>query len=153
MIPPKDDKKNYNPGAGYKGGKEGFTPPTFNIPFQPVWIIDGINQHTVDFAEKLGQFLSKNGLTTSQIRNVFGEIKRIQIKGFEKEKSSFVLLKPKMAYAAARVDKFKSAGINELKKAFDQAHSNVTNHKSYQNFVDFFEAILAYHKASGGKDN
>ncbi|MBK6930731.1 MAG: type III-A CRISPR-associated protein Csm2 [Saprospirales bacterium] len=26
------------------------------------------------------------------------------------------------------------------------------NKKHFQNFVDFFEAIVAYHKASGGKN-
>ena len=82
-----------------------------------------------------------------QIRNVFGEIKRIQMKGFENEKASFFLLKPKIAYAAKRHN---DIGINTLKKYFDLAHKEVADARTYQNFVDFFESILAYHKAYGG---
>ncbi|WP_372775256.1 type III-A CRISPR-associated protein Csm2 [Mangrovibacterium sp.] len=122
---------------------------SFTEPFKPEWIKKGISQETVKFADSLGKYVKDNGLTASQIRNVFGEIKRIQMKGFDKETSSFYLLRPKMAYAASRHNK---AGINTLKRYFDEAHEAVTDKLSYQNFVDFFESILAYHKAYGGKD-
>lgn len=123
--------------------------PSFNEGFNREWIVKGITPETVTFSDKLGKFIKDKGLTTSQIRNVFGEIKRIQMKGFETEKASFYLLKPKIAYAAKRQN---DLGINTLKKYFDLAHSEVSDSKSYQNFVDFFEAILAYHKSYGGKD-
>lgn len=118
------------------------------IPFDKNWIINGVDSKTVEFAENLGKSLAVNKLSASQIRNVFGEIKRIQLKGFEKEKASFFLLKPKMAYAASRNN---SEAIKSLKFAFDEAHACVTSEPTYKNFVDFFEAILAYHKAFGGK--
>jgi len=121
----------------------------FNGVFSASWITTGITQETVQFSDELGKFIKETGLTTSQIRNVFGEIKRIQLKGFENEKPSFYLLKPKMAYAASRAN---NSGIRTLKKFFDEAHSQVKDRVSYQNFVDFFESILAYHKAYGGKD-
>lgn len=117
------------------------------IPFDKNWIINGVDSKTVEFAETLGKSLAQRRLSTSQIRNVFGEIKRIQLKGFEKEKTSFFLLKPKMAYAASRNN---SEAIKALKVAFDEAHTYVTTEATYKNFVDFFEAILAYHKAYGG---
>jgi len=123
--------------------------PGFNESFNPQWITNEITQETVTFADKLGKFVKEKGLTASQIRNVFGEIKRIQMKGFETEKASFYLLKPKMAYAAKRQN---DLGINTFKKYFDQAHQLVTDSKTYKNFVDFFESIIAYHKAYGGKD-
>ena len=122
--------------------------------FNSQWIQSGVDEEAVQFADDFGRFLVTNKMTTSQIRNVFGEIKRIQIKGFDEEKPGFYLLKPKMAYAASRVERPKAKGINEFKKVFDQAHGEVKNNKDrYMNFVDFFEAILAYHKAHGGKDN
>lgn len=121
----------------------------FDVNFKSEWITNGITKETVDFSDKLGRFVKDNGLTASQIRNVFGEIKRIQMKGWENEKASFFLLKPKMAYAAKRQN---DTGINTLKKYFDLAHKEVSDVKTYQNFVDFFESILAYHKAYGGKD-
>jgi CRISPR-associated protein Csm2 len=134
------------------GGRQDFrqrTERTFDGKFLPEWITSGITQETVAFSEKLGEFIKNEKLTTSQIRNVFGEIKRIQLKGFDSEKPSFYLLKPKMAYAAKRAD---NLGIKTLKKIFDQAHAEVSDKITYQNFVDFFESILAYHKAYGGRD-
>jgi len=121
----------------------------FNGEFSASWITTGITQETVQFSDELGKFIKDNGLTTSQIRNVFGEIKRIQLKGYDNEKPSFYLLKPKMAYAAKRGG---NTGIQTLKRYFDEAHAQVNDTKTYQNFVDFFESILAYHKAYGGKD-
>jgi len=125
------------------------TERTFDKKFSPTWITSGITQETVTFSDELGRFIKDYGLTTSQIRNVFGEIKRIQLKGFENEKPRFYLLKPKMAYAAKRAN---NQGIRVLKQFFDEAHSQVNDKVTYQNFVDFFESILAYHKAYGGKD-
>ncbi|SFD80856.1 type III-A CRISPR-associated protein Csm2 [Thermophagus xiamenensis] len=139
---------------GSKSGAGGKNSPEvpFSKRFKDEWITKGVNQETVSFADELGKYLKENNLTTSQIRNVFGEIKRIQIKGYEQEKPSFYLLKPKMAYAASRVDGFKSKGIKAFKEVFDLAHKNVIDDKTYKNFVDFFEAILAYHKSYGGRD-
>jgi CRISPR-associated protein Csm2 len=114
------------------------------------WIAMGINDKTVEFAEEVGKFLAGNRLTTSQIRNVFGELKRIQMKGFESEKTSFYLLKPKMAYAAKRNE---NVGINAFKDIFNEGHKHVANKQTFENFVSLIEAILAYHKAFGGKEN
>ncbi|HBK29668.1 MAG TPA: type III-A CRISPR-associated protein Csm2, partial [Parabacteroides sp.] len=86
----------------------------------------------------------------SKIRSIYGEIKRIQMGEFEKEKSSFFLLKPKVAYALGRDEK--NQGLKLFKLIFDKCFGNVTNQKSYKNFCGFIEAILAYHKAYGGKD-
>lgn len=122
---------------------------TFEENFNPAWITTGITLETVGFSERLGQFVQLERLTTSQIRNVFGEIKRIQLKGFDNERPSFFLLKPKMAYAAKRAD---NRGIHTFKRYFDMAHALVTDKNTYQNFVDFFESVLAYHKAYGGRD-
>lgn len=126
------------------------------------WIDNGIDKDTVDFAEKFGKHLcdiqadnrlGRMAMTTSQIRNVFGEVKRIQAKGYKDEKSSFFLLRPKIAYAEARV-KAKSgrSRIEDFRKVMETAHTSVKDEKHFQNFVDFFEAILAYHKAAGGRD-
>ena len=95
-------------------------------------------------------FMAKNGLTNSKIRSIYGEIKRIQMGSFEKERSSFYLLKPKVAYALGRDDK--NEGLRMFKLVFDCSSKHVSDQKSYLNFCNFIEAILAYHKANGGKD-
>ena len=125
------------------------------------WIIQGINGDAVNFAETFGKYLcdiqdnrlGRMAMTTSQIRNVFGEVKRIQAKGYEEEKPSFFLLRPKIAYAEARVKaKSGKSRIEDFRKVIECAHLAVSEEKHFQNFVDFFEAILAYHKAAGGRD-
>ena len=124
-------------------------------PFHNEWIKKGADTNMVDSVEVLGKFLSpykkddKDALTNSQIRNVFGEIKRIQMGGFEGNKPSFYILKPKVAYAAGRHNKL---GILTFKKYFDLAVSQVENENDYANFCNFLESIVAYHKAYGGKD-
>lgn len=118
--------------------------------FKSSWITSSADKELVKFAEQCGQFMATNKLTNSKIRSIYGEIKRIQMGDFEKEKSSFYLLKPKVAYAFGREKN--NMGLELFKKVFDKASEFVTDQKSYINFCNLFEAILAYHKAFGGKD-
>ncbi len=112
-------------------------------------ILAGDANALVQVAERLGQDFA-NGLSTSQIRNVFGEVKRLQMKGFNEQTArELILLKPKLAYQAGRHDRTKVPQLaNILSKAIDRVGSD---QRRFENFVDFFEAILAYHKAYGGK--
>ena len=84
--------------------------------FNPSWISEKVDRDMIVFTEKAGQMMKSKNLSTSQIRNVYGEIKRIQVAGYEKEKTSFYLLKPKMAYALGRDDK--NLGLKLFKKIF-----------------------------------
>lgn len=121
--------------------------------FKPKWIKEGIDESAINFTDDFGKFLSHK-LSSSQIRNVYGELKRIQMKGIKDEKTSFLLLKPKLAYAAARDN---AKGLLPLKGVFNKAFeaveiSDLTKaEKQFENFMDFMEAILAYHKSYGGK--
>ena len=119
------------------------------------WVQNGINQDCVKRTEEIGHFLAKNKLTTSQIRNIFGEMRRIQMNGYIKEKSSFLILKPKLAYAVKRNENkgTKSfyevfcSGYNAIDKKNDQL-----GEKQFANFMQLLEAILAYPKYFGGKE-
>lgn len=125
-------------------------------PFKPEWITDGINREMDEFAQEFAKELQKGRLTTSQIRNIFGEIKNLQMKilnddDFEKHKGQFILSKAKMAYAAARHSSKEKNGISMFKEKFDLAHKEVKDKQTFENFVSFITAILAYHKASDVK--
>lgn len=120
------------------------------LKYESSWITKEATKELVDYAEEAGRFMAKNNLTNSKIRSIYGEIKRIQMGIFEKEKSSFYLLKPKVAYALGRDSK--NEGLKLFKIIFDQCSKDVSDQKTYQNFCGFIEAILAYHKAYGGKD-
>jgi CRISPR-associated protein Csm2 len=105
----------------------------------------------VDQAEEIGQALSTS-LTKSQIRNIFGTVRQIQMNwtGEVQKSASYrqlLMLKPKLKYQAARTKEVKPLA-DVLDKAIDHVEDNQVR---FGRFVDFFEAILAYHTAYGGK--
>lgn len=114
----------------------------------------------VKSADKLGQELKGMKLTTSQIRALFGEVRQIEAEwgmGEEARRRALrrlILLKPKMAYRARRE---RGRGVQELINVLQPALDEVVREKdtqkqdgNFSRFVEFFEAILAYHKAYGG---
>ena len=161
-----------NGGGGYYKTEEQKSREKVNefyrkLIFEPTWILSGANKALVEYADKAGEYMApfhkgdNQCLTKSQIRNVYGEIKRIQFKGINtlEGKTSFMLLKPKVAYAEGRN---KTMGLSLFKKIFDDAWNIACKYISdeneqrnilvYGNFCALLEAILAYHKAYGGKD-
>ena len=109
-------------------------------------VIEKGGEPLVTAAESLGQKLARN-LKTSQIRKVYGAVKKIQMSD-EFRQNDLIMLKPKLAYAAARND-----AVIDLKDALTQAIDLVGDDpQKFKNFVDFFEATLAYHKAADGQN-
>jgi len=98
----------------------------------------------VNVAKKIGYHLGRR-LSTSQIRNIFGEVKRMQMRGFDPYK--FQLLRPRLAYAAGR----HRGAVEELKDVLEVAIGEVKGEEGFRRFADFFEAILAYHREAGGR--
>ncbi|MCL6524692.1 MAG: type III-A CRISPR-associated protein Csm2 [Thermoflavifilum sp.] len=123
--------------------------------FKDKWIEEELDEEFIKYAEDFGKFLKENDFTTSQIRNFFGEVRRIQMKGISKEKTAFLLIRPKLAYAASRAGHSAKAFEAVMRKAHEIVMRKESQkddfEKRFKNFVDFFEAILAYHKAAGGK--
>ncbi|WP_028459125.1 type III-A CRISPR-associated protein Csm2 [Chloroflexus sp. Y-396-1] len=107
-------------------------------------------------AEELGEELSKK-LTTSQIRNIFGEVRSIEQEVGLEEKTlplnvqrRLLMLKPKMAYQIGRFSN--NGGLKALVDTLSQAIDLIGNDvRRFHTFVDLFEAILAYHRRYGGK--
>jgi CRISPR-associated protein Csm2 len=105
----------------------------------------------VELAERVGRQVKNEGLTTSQIRNIYGLVMQMEMemrKGSDWE-HELAMLKPRMAYAAARAS---GRGANTLAQVLSHAIDAVGSDPSkFSRFVDLFEAILAYHKAAGGR--
>jgi len=111
-----------------------------------------------ELAKYKGQEFAKN-IKTNQIRNVYGAISRIRNE-FNKNSNEFnekikrdlVMLKPKLAYAAG-----KNKSVKPFQDLFDDAITTVVNSKqpqiALQNFLFLSEAVVAYHKFFGGKEN
>lgn len=135
---------------GQQSGENSVQTWRSNNAFSNEWIVNGADQRMVEFTESAGNFMAKNGLTNSKIRSVYGEVKRIQMGSYATEKNAFLLLRPKVAYALGRERGNK--GLELFKFIFDDAAKLVNDQKSFNNFANLFEAILAYHKAFGGKD-
>ena len=148
-----------------------------NIPENA--IREAVNKEAVKFAEDFGKYLAlpdkfketnqRTGktfdiavkpLNTNQLRKFFGDVKRQQLRGYEE--SSFILLKPKLAYAVGRAnDKDKNSynKLTDFAKVISNGIDVVTSdqtadkEKSFENFISIFEAIVAYHKAEAVEKN
>ena len=107
--------------------------------------IEGDPEALVNTAMVIGRSLAQRKLSTSQIRNIFGEVKRMQMRGFDPYK--FQLLRPRLAYAAGR----HRGAVEELKDVLEVAIGEVKGEEGFRRFADFFEAILAYHREAGGR--
>lgn len=123
-------------------------------------ITEKVTRATVEFAEDFGKYLGTTdedrtdrrnrhkNLSTSQLRRFFGEVKRQQMEGYNE--TDFILLKPKLAYAVGRdtektkIDDF----YKELSRLIDLVHDE----ESFKRFIQVFEAIVAFHKATVGKE-
>lgn len=182
-----------------KNSKQASSNFAYKEKFDPKWIQKRITKSCIDYSQDFGKYLCDlqnngrpgfNAMTTTQIRNIFGEVKRIQRSDILENRTDFLLVRPKLAYAEARATaKNPQNRISAFRFVMEKAHNAVfigedNEHEStqptestledssvateygqltliatdrnyiekFQRFVDFFEAILAYHKAFGGKD-
>jgi len=110
-------------------------------------ILAGDGKKLVDDAEKLGKLLGKakgeggTEMTTSQIRNIFGEVKKMKFDEYKIE-----LLRPQLAYTAGRHLK----QVGPLQEVLDEAIKEIDgDNAKFARFKDFFEAIEAYHRRCG----
>ncbi len=106
----------------------------------------------VEHAEKFGFYLQQNQLKTNQVRKFLDAVNRIKAdlpedEDFSKIETDVVLLKPKLAYAAAR-----QSSVQALSKVMSAAIDKVYSISDFQRLVQFLESTIAYHKAAGGRD-
>lgn len=120
-------------------------------------VVEGDAQLLTEKAETIGTKLARQlKLTTAQIRNVFGTVRQIEMnwgprateQQQRKAARQLILLKPKLVYQAKRG---RGKGVQELANVLMPAIDLVGEERDrFQNFLDFFEAILAYHTAKSG---
>ncbi|NJL92125.1 MAG: type III-A CRISPR-associated protein Csm2 [Coleofasciculaceae cyanobacterium SM2_1_6] len=105
----------------------------------------------VEQAEKFGEELKSQRLETNQIRKFLDAINRLKSKlvgnnKFSEIEVEIVLLKPKLAYAAARQNV-----VKPLNKVMSAAIDKVESKEDFERLVNLIESIIAYHKQAGGK--
>ena len=117
--------------------------------------IKELNEYAMDLASKFVTKLKieivtqnkketkeEKELTTSQIRNIFDAIQRMQ----KYEENKLQLLRPKLAYLAGR----HGGRVKEFQELIESSLPLVTDDNTFINFKNFLEAIVAYHKFYGG---
>lgn len=119
---------------------------------------DKSGSELVTFAEQTARTLVRNNLTRSQIRNIFTEVRKIEASWSARPTEAMRrlnMLKPKLDYSAAR-----AKPVEVLKEVLTQAINKVAEvdeknkeerDRRFRVFMDLFEAILAYHRAEGGR--
>jgi|YNPNPStandDraft_1061719.scaffolds.fasta_scaffold26251_2 CRISPR-associated protein Csm2 len=146
-------------------GASNFQPPS-ETDIRKI-IVEGDVELLVQWADLVGQELVHQRLSTNQIRNVYGTARQIQLRwgkpGSPNESQAFreaILLRPKLAYFAEREKQARggggTAGMETLQTVLEPAlkligENGKPQHDRYQRFIEFFEAIVAYHKKYGGK--
>ena len=130
------------------------------------WLINGFNADTIKSVERIAQQITEHGkddkLTSNQFRNIFGEVKTIQImksdttEVYKKKKTKIVLLNPKIKYSSSKKpSNFPPPFADLLCKALDIILYEIEKSQNdsklldtlFNQFVNFLEAILAYHKS------
>ncbi|OIP68756.1 MAG: type III-A CRISPR-associated protein Csm2 [Oscillatoriales cyanobacterium CG2_30_44_21] len=104
----------------------------------------------VKHSEIFGKALRDQRLETNQIRKFLDAINRLKSKlvgsEFSEIEAEIVLLKPKLAYAAARQNV-----VKPLNKVMSAAIDKVESKADFERLVNLVESIIAYHKEAGGK--
>jgi len=104
----------------------------------------------VKHSETFGKELRDQRLETNQIRKFLDAINRLKSKlvgsEFSEIEADIVLLKPKLAYAAARQNV-----VKPLNKVMSAAIDKVESKADFERLVNLVESIIAYHKEAGGK--
>lgn len=93
----------------------------------------------------------KNSVKTNQLRKIFTELKSIERDSksdcFVDTQMQLLLLQPKLIYAAGR-----SLIPNDFASLIASLTPKVKSPQDLKILIDFFSAIIAYHKYVGGRD-
>lgn len=143
-IPNNNSKRQYNNFANKGNDEIKKTADVILEGFKNEWVTNGPDKECVEFCDRLAHIFAEGKLSSSFIRNIYGELIRIQVGGFDNHKSAFYLLRPKVAYAATRSDNKEIAEY--YKKLYNKMADCVESAAHFDNLVKIAEAVIAYHK-------
>lgn len=137
--------------------QHGLARATISLEDARAIIVEGDTERLIERAKKIGQALKDAELSVAQIRGVFGTVRRIEMRWTEKASEEvraqamreLLLLQPKLEYQAKRQRQVEGLR-NVLVPVIQQVQGD---RERFVRFVEFFEAVLAYHVAAGGKTN
>lgn len=152
---------------GNRGGQQPNNPANQSRPIASV--TDIIGSSTAEFVSDLDELAKKTGqniksVTTSQIRGVFSIVREIEQETLRlsdddvlpnRLQSRLTMLKPKLAYQVGRAPTMKRKPMEELQQLLTRAIDQVMKTGkvyAFRNFMNLFEAIIAYHRFYGGSE-
>lgn len=157
----KSSKGGNRGGGGYQNRDAVYSLSTEDKASIKSWIENGVeSDNQVKLAETLGINIASGQLTGTQFRNLFTEFRAIQTtarEGKTKAFRSFLMLRPKLAYMEKRNN---NKGATILRKALETGMDVITSSDDFQakdgkqslyaNFMDFTEAVFAFHYSRAG---
>jgi CRISPR-associated protein Csm2 len=124
-------------------------------------IMNGDVRLLVKESKRFGEELAADRVSKAQIRGAFGTVREINAtwkdepneQEAQTQLRNLLMLKPRLAYQGKRKSEVQPlADVLTLAiDAVSDASTQQEQSRRFHNFVDLFEAILAYHTAAGGK--
>lgn len=138
-------------------------PEATDYKFDSKWIKHRINSKMTGWANSFAKEIAEAGLTATQMRRIFNQIKKIQVAGLSKQWELVYMVSPELTYAVQRASKNEAVGLKKFAEKvqemlsvifyqLDQDLDGQDNLKStlsehyFNRFVRILEAIVAYHK-------
>lgn len=142
----------------YKSKREEKIPTYINDIVNQINNVDMLSDLKIDelvdvdgMAYKVAGYAVDEGMKNAQLRSFFEAIKKLQRnKTWDEIKPEFILLKPRMAVRVGR-KKVKEGFFKVIVAAMNKIEVDDEKEtlKNFNVFVEFFEAIIAYHKYLG----
>lgn len=145
----KDDEKKYFKSKFKEWNLDGKFAEITSMDIRKIIICDDSVDILIDRADKLGSGLRALGLGSTQVRNIFSTVRQIEMiwkpdkDTDERALRKLKLLKPKLVYQTKRNQQTKY-----LADVLSLAIGHVKDRTHFTRFMDFFEAIVAYHVAA-----
>lgn len=109
-------------------------------------IIGGDVEKLVSTAKSIAKMLVNERVKSTQMRKAYAPIVGLTTYD-ERARRQLYMMLPRLAYQSRR-----HGGLALLLKVCERAVELIDSNAKLENFKDFFEAIVAYHKAEGGED-
>lgn len=108
---------------------------------------DRYGEMLFEYAEKVGKKAKEDRITVSQIRKIFSEVKKLEYDEEGNYRYRLRIVKSQMAYTAGRFSNLKDFR-NIFNVLIDETLKG--GEEELKRFKNFFEAVIAYHRAYGG---
>lgn len=142
-------------------GERGQPPGQDKVPIDQLLataVRNGIDKAFIEGADAYwaGNKKAREAITTTQIRNVFGTVKKMELTGTYNA-AQLLLLRPRLQWALARASRDNKPHFETFVAILENGINAVVEgtaaeqQEKFNRFCQGFEAILAYHKAHGGK--